>query len=996
MEDIKKEVQKHDLLTRWRTLDDRWDSLFPTIDAIWVENGIEDEEVKKLKTSAMQNWLLRVECLNSVQVITKKTMLLFMPADRLEVYAPHIEAAKLAHKEIIFIAKNEKAADGNLNIKQFFDEFRRLKVSQLGAFCSDRHKGKLIELTKSFLAEEKPTPIDISKQIQEFLSKKDSVDLGYIEKGASVTCHFFNELLSKVLNVIESNENISHVKISKQVDELLNTSRKRIAQDFKIVTSFYDFSYAPIIQSGGKYDLRPNVENRDEPLAQDCILLNLGGKYLELNCNIYRTLMINPEEQDKTNYQALYALHKLVISKLTPGKKLSEIYNETLAHAEATYPDLKSKLPVSLGFGIGYEFKESCLVIKSDNDREVQEGHVYAVITSLKDLKGFGGKNYALHLSDTIEVRHNKAASLTDSAPKRLEDIAYTFEDSEEPKPEKKEKRSRKEDLGLDLDIPKTDRNAKRTQMIEDHMRMERMREKQKVLLARKNEEVNERFESGNFNFRATENTKVNLEKLQTYTSDNFPKGLNPRSIAVDAKNSAVLLPINDTLVPFHISCIKNVVKHQESKGWGLRFNFQIPGIAAQVVFPSSTSFGSDPIYIKELNFKSNNGDQMNHVQKQIKDLQKKQRSNVSLSEHKDEKVTLRNRIKVLNDLKMRPAMTGKKTIGALTAFSNGFRFNSKRNEVLEIALSNIKSAIFQKCDDKMIIIIHFVLRNPIMINKKATTHIQFFTEVGFAAEDLHDPKMKNRMNDFEELQEEELERKARDHYNNLFLDFVTTVEKNWETDMKFDCPFPELGFYASTSQNNVFIMPTANSLVSLIEAPFLVMNLEDIEFVSIERVDNKIKNFDMIVIFKDYSRPVQSLSSIEKTYLNMIKEWLNEQDILFMDGGVRNLKWDNLLKKIRSEPAKFIEEGGWGAFFEEDEEEESDQSFNEEDSGEGDSAFDEEEDGEDDDDDDDDSDLYDSEEDEESLEEEEEEEEEEFSDEESEDDKKKKNKKRK
>lgn len=49
--------------------------------------------------------------------------------------------------------------------------------------------------------------------------------------------------------------------------------------------------------------------------------------------------------------------------------------------------------------------------------------------------------------------------------------------------------------------------------------------------------------------------------------------------------------------------------------------------------------------------------------------------------------------------------------------------------------------------------------------------------------------------------------------------------------------------------------MPTAYCLVSLIEKPFLVIMLDEIELVSIERIDNKIKSFDMIIIFKDYSK---------------------------------------------------------------------------------------------------------------------------------------------
>lgn len=51
--------------------------------------------------------------------------------------------------------------------------------------------------------------------------------------------------------------------------------------------------------------------------------------------------------------------------------------------------------------------------------------------------------------------------------------------------------------------------------------------------------------------------------------------------------------------------------------------------------------------------------------------------------------------------------------------------------------------------------------------------------------------------------------------------------------------------------------MPTANCLVSLLETPFFLISLNEIELVSFERIDNKLKNFDIIIVFKDYTKPV-------------------------------------------------------------------------------------------------------------------------------------------
>lgn len=97
--------------------------------------------------------------------------------------------------------------------------------------------------------------------------------------------------------------------------------------------------------------------------------------------------------------------------------------------------------------------------------------------------------------------------------------------------------------------------------------------------------------------------------------------------------------------------------------------------------------------------------------------------------------------------------------------------------------------------------------------------------------------------------------------------------------------------------------MPTTFCLASLIEKPFFVVMLNEIELVSIERIDNKIKSFDLIIIFKDYSRQVKHIDNIPKENLEMIKDWLNSQDILFIEGGTINIKWDKFLKDVVEDP---------------------------------------------------------------------------------------------
>ena len=50
---------------------------------------------------------------------------------------------------------------------------------------------------------------------------------------------------------------------------------------------------------------------------------------------------------------------------------------------------------------------------------------------------------------------------------------------------------------------------------------------------------------------------------------------------------------------------------------------------------------------------------------------------------------------------------------------------------------------------------------------------------------------------------------------------------------------------------------------------------LDEVELVHFERVQFQLKNFDMVFIFKDYSRKIEMINSTPKSSLDAIKEWV-------------------------------------------------------------------------------------------------------------------------
>lgn len=88
------------------------------------------------------------------------------------------------------------------------------------------------------------------------------------------------------------------------------------------------------------------------------------------------------------------------------------------------------------------------------------------------------------------------------------------------------------------------------------------------------------------------------------------------------------------------------------------------------------------------------------------------------------------------------------------------------------------------------------------------------------------------------------------------------------------------------------------------------MIDIDDIEFVCFERVQFGIKNFDMAIIFKDFTT-MKRINSIPIEHIENIKEYLNDIGILYAES-VANMNWTNVLQSIRQDFDAFITDGAW------------------------------------------------------------------------------------
>ena len=414
------------------------------------------------------------------------------------------------------------------------------------------------------------------------------------------------------------------------------------------------------------------------------------------------------------------------------------------------------------------------------------------------------------------------------------------------------------------------------------------------------------------------EGEQVEAKDLTVYRSkDEYPRDTAPNRLKVDLEKECLLLPINGELVPFHISTIKSMTQPDPD----MRINFYIPGTAMGKEVPKNMQqlvlkYGPSAMFIKELTFRSLDGKNLPTVYQQFQELRRRIRQREQKAEQEKDLVVQTKLIRIkdqrvprLQEVTMRPQLSGRKCIGTLEAHQNGLRFTSSKAEILDVMYGNIKHAIFQPCDRTTMVLVHFHLKDFILIGKKKHKDVQFYTEVVESSLNLEGSHRSSY--DPDELDDEQREREMRKRLNLAFKEFCSKVEKvaaHYEFNLNVDVPFKKSGFLGNWSKEMVLLQPTTNCLVNLTEWPSFVMTLSEVEHAHFERVTYATKAFDVTFIFKNWDMVPRTITAIDMKYMDIIQDWLNLVEITFTKGP-RSINWTDIMKIVRDERNTFYED---------------------------------------------------------------------------------------
>lgn len=934
-------------IAQWKADKRGGNNVFGDVGSISILMGKSDETAAFHKANAMQFWLLGYEFPATLFIITQEAMYIITTKKK----ATYLEVLKDGKTPVEILVRGKDAEE---NAKQFERCLDTIKSAgkKVGTIAKDPSSGPFAQEWKTAFA-------DISKDVEEFdisqalsaaMAVKDENELRSISNAsrasAAVMQDYFIEYMSEIL---DKEKKITHKALADKVAAKLDD--EKFFRQNKMPGNFdplqLDWSLNPTVMSGGAFDLKLTADPDESNLHAGVIVAAWGLRYQTYGSQIARTYLVDPTESQESAYKLLLSVHEATIKELRDGVVAKDVYNKAVSMVKSKKPDLEKNFLKACGAGVGLEARDSTLVLNAKCQRVLRDGMTFTVTTGFSDLENPQAANkkrdgiYSLLLSDTVRITSGgEAYVFTKHAQTDTNTTMFFFKDDEEEEEKAKPKSKKDSRVGAvaSSNITKT-RLRGQGGTTQNEEKEAARREHQKELHQKKQKEGTLKYGEGHGNLNGTEEKK--FKRFESYKRDaQLPARVRDMTVLVDVKNSSVILPIMGRPVPFHINTLKNATTSNEGEFCFLRINFLSPG---QGVGRKDDQPFEDPSaqFIRSLTFRSKDADRMEGIKDQItemkrasvrKEQEKKEMEDVV---EQDKLIEIRNRRPHrLDNIYMRPAMESKRVGGAVEIHQNGLRYNHLGNQKIDILFSNVKHLFFQPCVGELIVIIHVHLMNPIIVGKKKTKDVQFYreaTEMQF--DETGNRKRKHRYGDEEEFEAEQEEKRRRTQLDKEFRAFAEKIAEAGRSEgISVDMPFRDLGFNGVPSRSSVTVQPTTDCLVQLTEPPFMVVTLNDIEVVHLERVQFGLKNFDMVIIFKDFTRAPAHINTIPVEALDSVKDWLDSVDIPFSEGPL-NLNWATIMKTVIADPHLFFKDGGWSFLAtdsdsEDDDDEEEESAF--------------------------------------------------------------------
>ena len=576
---------------------------YSNADILCVLSGTSsDEQLTYSKATSLHYYLFGIEISDTIMLISKKNVLYIMTSQKkIDILDRNLRDKGNSTIDIKYIVKKSDKdggkEDNDISMNNLINTIRSsggkvgipLKPVPEGAFITSW----LDKLEKGLIEK-----VDASNGLGLLLCVKDEEELDNCKKASVFTNKVLKHgFVSEMEESIDKETKIKHSKLSEKLQAIMQDPTKlglRVSPD--LIESCYD----PIIQSGGKYDIKVSAVSNDDHLSADIIVCSLGARYKYYCANVSRTYLVDVPPVVEKTYAILLKLYDHCMEQMVPGNEMKNVYEAAKKYLEDKDKNLVAFLPKSLGFAIGLEFRDSTLVLNGTNTAKFQEGMVFCLSVGFQNVpltpedtaKSSASmqklKVFSLLVGDTMLIQREGVPDVLTKSSKEFSDISYKLddkgsdedgdEDDEEEDGDNEANKNKNKKGDADDGVRRSARSKEEKSATEQAAALRGQR--QQDIMRKKIEDARRRMEAGDDGAQTVSNEKVaEAVELSVYrSSEEYPRDTHPLQLRVDMEKECLLLPINGQPVPFHISTIKNITAPEGEKTVYMRINFYTSG----------------------------------------------------------------------------------------------------------------------------------------------------------------------------------------------------------------------------------------------------------------------------------------------------------------------------------------------------------------------------------------------------------------------------------
>lgn len=926
-------IDAENFFSRFQRLIQDWEAnkstLWGDCDTICIPYGSGSDDLIYSKSSSFHTYLFGYEFPDTIILISRNDLYFMSNAKKCAIVKSALEG-KSTSVNFHFLNKTKDEGNNRENMNVLVNAIRKNGKTKVGSLFKGEYPGTFIRSWLEMIQQNNLTKVEIASPLSLFFSVKDSAEIELCKRAAILTNKVMKHgFISEMETILDKDAEIKHTDVAVKIESIISDPTKI---NLKISADVVESCYNPIIQSGGKYDIKVSATSNDNILSSDVIICSLGARYKNYCANISRTFMVDAPPKVEKTYGLLLSLYNKCLEAMTPGKELKDVNDAArgfLAKADAS---LIAYLPKTFGFALGIEFRDGNLVLNASSTAKFAKDMVFNLSVGLQNVPlteqdKVGTKSasikslnvFSLLIGDTVQIQGEGVPDILTKTSREYSDVSYSKDGDED----------QGNADGNDAVYMETDGGAaRRSGRLKDLPQMvvtaNERTQKQREIMEKKIREGKLRLRRGENVEAEKVGPSMQAKDLQVYGSPkDYPREIVPTQVRVDMMKEVVFIPVNGYAVPFHISTIKSVVFSDEGANVShMRISFHTPGAALAKDVDKNMGllieqYGGKVPFIKQISLRTLHANRFTGINTQIQELRKRVREREKKIEQEKDLVVQGKLIKIkdqriprLQDVNIRPQLSGKKCVGTLEAHQNGLRFSSVKGESLDILYVNIKHAIYQPCDEKTaIVLLHFHLTDFIIINKKKQKDVQFYTEIVDSSLNLDIARRYSH--DHDELEEEQREREMRRRLNVAFKEFSIKLEKiaaHYDFNITIDSPYRKFNFFGNPNRDLVVISPTTNCLVNLTEMPSFLITLSEVEHVHFERVNFGGKNFDISFIFKNWDLKPRTIYLVETKNKEMIQDWLNLIEISYTVGP-KPIIWTEIMPAVKDSKAWFYDE---------------------------------------------------------------------------------------